>query len=205
MTTFQQAETTAMVEELVGRAHLAMINTLNGAAEKIYAESQKVVPKSKDHHTRQAHASYPAEPLASRGFVSRATVESPVAQIGYDSPYAAAQEVGRMVYESRGGKPVDWQAKHYSTPGTRSRYLEDSAKMVLAEIPEELAIQGRIAVGDLPGLITPHSELQEMGHVAGQQPLPSGEIEQAMSQEQVKATQVAYLQKPPAGESLFKE
>lgn len=198
------AETVAMVEELVGRAHLAVLNTLNGAAEKIYAESEKQVPKS-EAHKEDRRGSYPRQDLSERGTIARATIENPVAQVIYDSPYAKSQEVGHMTYETKTGTRVDWRARRYTTPGTKARYLEDPGKMILAMVPEELAIQGRIAVGDLPGLITPQGELQAMGRLAQQQPLPTGAVSETMTEEQVKATQVSYLQVPPAGKSLFAE
>lgn len=187
------AETIALVEELVGRANLAMINTLNVAAEKIFEQSQIEVPKSGDHQTGDNRPDYT---LAESGRVVYATPESPVAQIVYEDIYATAQEIGHMVYRRESGSTVDWQASYYTTPGTKARYLEDPGKAILAQIPEELAIQGRIALGELPGLIEPRSSLKAAGTREQEMSLPTGEVATFMNIEQEKAQQATMLQTP---------
>lgn len=190
------AETISMVEELVGRANLAMVNTLNVAARKIYEQSQIEVPKSGAHEPRADSPDYPVLSLQESGKVVEATPESHVAQIVYDSPYAAAQEVGQMTYQTKTGAEVHWVAGGYTTPGTKSRYLEDPGKAILAQIPEELAIQGRIALGELPGLIESRSTLKAAGTREELMPMPSGPIAAFITQEEAKAQTATYLQTP---------
>lgn len=171
-----EISTAAITEDLIGRANLAMINTLNVAARAIYQRSQKRVPRSQDHQVRPGDPEYPEEPLADTGRVVEATPEDHVAQVQYDSPYATAQEVGRMTYQSRSGKEVEWQAMNYTTPGTGAHYLSESAKEILGQIPEELAIQGRMALGEYPGPVVSKSEVQSLGRRELMKPPPTGEI-----------------------------
>lgn len=182
------AETIDMIYELVGRANLAMVETLNAAASAIYEGSEKEVPKSEDH--RMDRANYPSESLAEGAFIREATPESHVAQVVYQGPYAGAQEAGMMMYEDHAGKTVDWEVEQYTTEGTKSHFLEDAGKAVLGMIGEELGIQGRIAFGDIPGLVTSTSSLQAAGLREENMAPPVGEVEAAMNAEAMKAAEV---------------
>lgn len=153
------AKTGAMVEELIGKARVAMAEYLNETAAEIFDQSQKEVPKSLDHQPRPNDPNYPEESLEETGRVSEATAAQPrnalgqfatyaeedmVATIEYDSPYAAAQHEGEMTYE-RNGKTIEWKATNYTTPGTKKKYLEDPLKAAMADGSAKLAGFSRVA------------------------------------------------------------
>lgn len=143
-------ETDLLVGELIGRAHIAAAEAINAAAEAVFTRSQQRVPRSEAHAEKVARegGNYPEKPLSDSGEVILATPDSLVATVIYRSPYAASQEIGEMVYDSsRAGRPVDWQAKQYTTPGTGPRYLDTSVKEILPGLPGELEVQARVQFG----------------------------------------------------------
>lgn len=185
------ARTVEMVEQLVGRAQLAMVNFLNEAAQEIHHRAQEEVPKSEGHHERPGHPNYPPESLEEASYVVSATVETLQSHVVYPGPYAAAQEVGRMEYRSRGGKAVEWEAEHYTTTGTKSHYLADAGKSAMGGLPEQLAIEGHRAFGDIPGVVVTPQSMTSAGRRAEAAPEVQGEIGRISQRESVTIQSVS--------------
>lgn len=192
-----------LVDELIGRAEWASITAINHIARKIYDESQLQVPRSQNH-AEDRPAPYPDVPLAENSGIEEATPQDPTAQIWYSGVYAAAQHEGHMEYRNPRGNniEVEWVVEAYTTPGTKSKYLEDPLKMFIPAMTEETAIAGRIAFGELPGFIGNPASLQNAGRQEMAKPAPTGPIASEMEMEQVKVDEssATSLITPPGSE-----
>lgn len=194
------AESLTMIEQLVGRAEMALLITLNKAAGAIYRDSQAHVPEAPEHNPGNRPAPYPEWSLADSATVTYATPEDPSIAVEYPGPYAAAQEAGEMVYESKTGKTVEWKAENYSVPGTGPRFLENAIKNVIPQLPEALGVEGRRVFGDIPGPVISAASAQEEGYTIERQALPTGDIKQVETVEQTKTDSFSGKLQIPEGE-----
>lgn len=183
-------EVDAMVEDVLGRAELALLRTINLAAGKVFEEAQIHVPKSGEHQPRPGDPSYPEKPLEESGRIEEATPGNPRAEVIYDSPYAKPQEVGEMVYH-RGEKEVHWVAEHYTTPGTGAHFLGDALKLVAGQLEVETAVQSRIAFGEVAGPVSSRSSIRAAARQEEILPAPTGQLSQTMRQSQTKVDNAA--------------
>jgi len=128
------------VAAIVAEEAAAAINVL---AEQVYLESQVQVPKSGDERTLERHGATLAESAVYPGNQPElaATPAKLEATIAYESEYAHAQHEGFAQQERQNGQ-VEWKVEEYTTPGTKSKFLEDPHKVAAAQL--EMAIGMRI-------------------------------------------------------------
>jgi hypothetical protein len=139
--------------EMVGTEIAAMVAeeaalAINVLAEQVYLESQVQVPKSGDERTVERHGATLAESGVYPGNQPElgATPAKLEATVGYDSDYAHAQHEGFARQQRENGE-VEWHVAEYTTPGTKSKFLEDPFKGAMAQLEEAIGMRIKARLG----------------------------------------------------------
>jgi hypothetical protein len=104
----------------------AVVEGVNLAAAHVMSDSIDEAPLGPGHQQGGHKLSGPST-LRESAKLDEASRHHLWANLSYNTPYAAAQHEG-VAEMHRNGTIIHWEVHHHTTPGTKTKYLEDPLK-----------------------------------------------------------------------------
>lgn len=136
---------TKLSDDVKRRMREAAADAINDWTNDLAALSLIEVPKGPHKHTGEPDDLALAESVRFPGNdpAMAATADDLDAYVSYDTVYAGVQHEGEawMTHHDEKGEPYEvfWKVEKYTTPGTKSHYLEDPFKSLIPSLESRVA------------------------------------------------------------------